>query len=341
VTYRCVGEGTHQKVEAFPAYAAVALAGLGDLPDTVMTRSVVIRMRRRAPSEHVEPYRERIHGPQGDALCAQLAEWADSVSDKLTGAFPTLPAGVTDRPADVWEPLLAIADAAGGDWPQRARAACIALVREAQSVDSGSLGIRLLADLRNRVFAILDEDGKPTGEHHGCLATETVLATLHEIEDAPWGAVGKQRKPLDARGLAHRLKPHGITSTNVRPHGGNQAKGYEYKALVDVFSRYLPAAPAESPSPPSHRPPEDPQRRSSHLVGGTDEEAPTRPGTDTAVPANGNVPSHTPTDVHRDGWDGWDASTREEASIDRWMVSGEPLLPPTGTEKPRSAPTAG
>ena len=48
VAYRCVGEGTRQVVVEFPAFAAVALAGLGNLPDTILTRSVVIRMRRRA-----------------------------------------------------------------------------------------------------------------------------------------------------------------------------------------------------------------------------------------------------------------------------------------------------
>ena len=58
-----------------------------------------------------------------------------------------MPPGVTDRPADVWEPLLAVADAAGGPWPGRARAACTWLVRD--NADRGiSLGIRLLADLR-------------------------------------------------------------------------------------------------------------------------------------------------------------------------------------------------
>ncbi|MGH3898766.1 MAG: DUF3631 domain-containing protein [Pseudonocardiaceae bacterium] len=106
VAYRCVGEGTRQKVEAFPAYAAVALAGLGDLPDTIMTRSVVIRMRRRAPGEHVEPFRHRMHKAEGHQLRDQLAEWTTTVADQLEHAWPTMPAGISDRPADVWEPLL-------------------------------------------------------------------------------------------------------------------------------------------------------------------------------------------------------------------------------------------
>ncbi|HET9256859.1 MAG TPA: DUF3631 domain-containing protein [Pseudonocardiaceae bacterium] len=125
VAYRCVGEGTRQKVEPFPAYAAVALAGLGDLPDTLMSRAVVIRMRRRAPGEHVEPFRHRIHAAEGHELREALAEWTASVATELETAWPAMPPGITDRPADVWEPLLAIADAAGGSWPDRARRACV------------------------------------------------------------------------------------------------------------------------------------------------------------------------------------------------------------------------
>src|SRR5436190_12001456 len=54
---RCVVRGKLIETEELPAYCAVALAGLGALPDTILTRSVVIRMRRRAPAEAREPYR--------------------------------------------------------------------------------------------------------------------------------------------------------------------------------------------------------------------------------------------------------------------------------------------
>ncbi|MFD5463324.1 DUF3631 domain-containing protein [Kitasatospora sp. NPDC127059] len=124
---RCVGGGTTQTVQAFPTHFALAAAGLGDLPHTVMGRSVVIRMRRRTCDERIEPYRERIHQAQGHALRERLATWADTVRDDVSRAVPDLPNGIFDRAADVWEPLLAVADAAGGHWPKRARTACIQL----------------------------------------------------------------------------------------------------------------------------------------------------------------------------------------------------------------------
>ena len=96
VAYRCVGEGTKQTVVEFPAFAAVALAGLGKLPDTILTRSVVVRMRRRAPDEHIEPYRARIHEPEGWKLRGMLADWTAAAAEQLTGYWPEMPPGVTD-----------------------------------------------------------------------------------------------------------------------------------------------------------------------------------------------------------------------------------------------------
>ena len=54
------------ETEELPAYCAVALAGLDDLPDTIMTRSVIVRMRRRAPGEQVEPWRRRVNGAEAE-----------------------------------------------------------------------------------------------------------------------------------------------------------------------------------------------------------------------------------------------------------------------------------
>ena len=46
---RCVGN--NYEVRHFKVFCAVALAGLGELPDTIMSRSVIIKMKRRAQNE--------------------------------------------------------------------------------------------------------------------------------------------------------------------------------------------------------------------------------------------------------------------------------------------------
>src|SRR4029077_1240668 len=167
VAGRCVVHGKRVETEEIPAYCAVALAGLGWLPDTILTGSILIRMRRRAPGEVVTPFRRRVHAEEGHKLKERLAAWARQVEDAMTTARPEMPAGIEDRDADVWEPLLAIADAAGGEWSKRAREAAKILVRAAKEAEP-SLGIRLLADLKT----VFDAEASPA------LPTETILKAL-------------------------------------------------------------------------------------------------------------------------------------------------------------------
>jgi hypothetical protein len=95
--------------EEIPSYAAVALAGLGWLPDTILSRSVIVRMRCRAPDEKIESFGRRLHLPQGEELRRRLAAWAEAVLQEETDARPKMPASVEDRNADVWEALLGVA----------------------------------------------------------------------------------------------------------------------------------------------------------------------------------------------------------------------------------------
>ncbi len=229
---RCVGDGSNQEAKKFETFCAVAMAGLGSLPDTILTRSVIIRMRRRAPNEKVESFRQRLHTQQGNALREQLSTWATGVREQVAGAWPEMPDGVDDRPADVWEPLLAVADAAGGNWPERARAACVELVNAAQEEDKDSLGIRLLSDLRDTVFCGSDR-----------MPTAVILDMLNAMEDAPWGDYNG--KPLTARGLSKMLGEY-VTGDNkpIKPRGIRTAsgtpKGYYAEDLADAWTRYCP-----------------------------------------------------------------------------------------------------
>lgn len=225
---RCVVKGKTVVTEDLPAFAAVALAGLGDLPDTVMTRAVVVRMRRRAPDEQIEPYRRRVHGAEGEELRDVLAEWVSSVRDQLEDAWPDLPPGIVDRAADVWEPLLAVAVAAGGAWPRRASTTAVEMVTEANDRPA-TLGVRLLTDL-HQVFTEQAEDA---------LSTEVILGALIELDESPWGNL--RGHPLDPRGLARRLREYGIKPTTVRV-GDRTPKGYRREDLHDAWTRYLPAS---------------------------------------------------------------------------------------------------
>lgn len=224
VAGRCVVKGKIVTTEEIPAYSAVALAGLGNLPDTILTRSVVIKMRRRAPHEQVEPFRRRLHVAEGHELRDRLAAWAGVVSETIADAWPDMPAGIEDRDADVWESLLAVADAAGGDWPDKARVTAVTLVTDAREANP-SLGIRLLSDLK-QVFG-----------DASAMFTSDILNKLCAMEEAPWGDL--RGKPLDARGLSTKLRPYNVKPKTVRL-GEQTAKGYESSDLFDAWQRYLP-----------------------------------------------------------------------------------------------------
>ena len=129
---------------------------------------------------------------------ASIENWARRQPDRIE--WPELPPGVEDRDADVWESLIAVADMAGGDWPERARAAAVALVSAAKEAEP-SLGVRLLADTR---IAFGDAEQ---------LTTVALIHALREMPESPWNDL--KGRPLDERRLASTLRQYGIKSRSI------------------------------------------------------------------------------------------------------------------------------
>jgi hypothetical protein len=225
---RCEGDTKNMKVREFPVFAPVALAGLaGKMPATITDRAITLHMRRRAPDEHVAEFRERDARADAEPLRDRIQAWATANYDALAAARPVMPDGVRDRPAEVWEALLAVADAAGGDWPGRARAACRYFVLDTESDERLSLVLRLLRDIeavfsdRDRMFSV------------------DVVAALTSDPESEWRDLWG--KPLDQRRLAKELKRYGIESQEVRI-GAENRKGYLVAGdtgLAQAWRRYL------------------------------------------------------------------------------------------------------
>ncbi|HWD44121.1 MAG TPA: DUF3631 domain-containing protein, partial [Actinomycetota bacterium] len=91
---------TSRTAEQLDTFAMALLAAIGELPDTIMDRAVVIRMRRRAPGEHVQPYRTRRDAPPLHDLRESLRGWARQHLQELQHAQPVMP--LEDRAADTW-----------------------------------------------------------------------------------------------------------------------------------------------------------------------------------------------------------------------------------------------
>jgi len=236
---RCVGDAKTMKVQRFPVYAPAALAGIaGAMPATITTRAITIHMRRRRADEPVEPFRERAVARQAQPVREELAAWMDTISTHLTEAQPEMPDGVTDRPAEIWEPLLAIADAAGGHWPDTARGACTHFVLES-GPQVTSIGVRLLADLQH-IFTTRATDR---------MTSTDIITALLALDESPWADL--DGKPIDKRRLGRELTRYGVKSRDLKLPGGAVAKGYRTDGetgLHDAWSRYLPTAATSATS---------------------------------------------------------------------------------------------
>lgn len=211
-------------LEELPAYSAVALAGLDDLPDTIMTRSIVVRMRHRRYDEKVEPWRQRNAKSIAEPIAERLASWAEAHGDSIDLSSVDMPDAVTDRDADMWEPLIAVADLAGGRWPAAARNAAVEIVG-ASKERRPTVGIQLLGDLRS-IFM-----------NDAFLSTKEVISLLHGLPDSQWLDVGFGRA-LTPQGLATNLARYQVRPTQGRVLG-SPVRGYRRDDFHDVWSRYL------------------------------------------------------------------------------------------------------
>lgn len=220
--------GNDHTPHKFATFAMAAIAGIGDLPDTIMDRSVVIRMRRRAEGEQVKPFRSRRDIPALRELRDRINAWARPLLEDAAILEPDMP--VEDRAADTWEPLVIVAELAGGPWPRRARVACARMVAaEVVAEEDNPGGARILADIR-RIFAAQREVDS--------LSTEELLHHLRQDAEGPWSEWG--RGGLNARELGRLLRCFGVGPGNVRMADGTQRKGYTRNKFLDSWRRYCP-----------------------------------------------------------------------------------------------------
>ena len=171
----CVGQGGEIATQNFDVFGPKAIAGIGKLPDTVADRSIPIELQRKSSAEKVERFRRRVVEPEVHQLREQLHKWAETNIRSLRELWPELPEQLTVRQQDCVEPLFAIADIAGGNWPRRARVALLELLTGTAAEDD-SVGVRLLADVQ-AVFMAKRVDKLPSAE---------LIDALAQFEGARW-----------------------------------------------------------------------------------------------------------------------------------------------------------
>jgi len=220
--------------EAYATWAATAFASIGPLPTELESRSIVIELQRKRRDERVS--RVSAEDKKGYHKLAKLAaSWVREHFEELAEAEPFCPDCLYNRARDNWLPLLAVADVAGGHWPQTARAAAQVLDGE---LEDPTEGVKLLTDIR----AVFDRSGKDR------LSTKQLLQELARFEERPWGDYGESFRGRDPRELTDRelaklLKPFGIKSDTIRIPAG-PVKGYMREWFEDAWSRYLSYTPS-------------------------------------------------------------------------------------------------
>ncbi|MFT9396461.1 MAG: DUF3631 domain-containing protein [Bifidobacterium psychraerophilum] len=226
------------KTVDFPVFAAVCLAGIGNMPDTIADRAIIIHMKRRRPDYTLTPYRDRTVRRQAKPLRTRLAAWAQAQRGALAAYtdddYPQMPDEIQDRDADVWEPLFIIAQIAGGHWPQLVSDTAIRIIHK-QHEEPQSIGERLLKDIRT-VF-----------DDHTAIYRSDLIEQLKRIEGAPWRTLGKSGDGIDSWYLTKTLKQYDIAKDyggrahSIRIGGMPHDWGYYKSDFQDAWTRYLPA----------------------------------------------------------------------------------------------------
>ncbi|HWW01990.1 MAG TPA: DUF3631 domain-containing protein [Candidatus Acidoferrum sp.] len=215
------GNGGPSRLVKFSVWCPKAIARIGRLPQTLADRCIVIRMQRKLSDERCE----RLKHLDGETLRRKCARFVRDHAEEIRNAQPVVPEGLNDRAADIWEPLLVLADLAGGDWPERARKAAVGLSASAQEHDPmGSLLMDIL-----EVFLRLGLER---------VFSRTLAEWLNRADDRPWMAL-KKGKVVTGQWVAQQLQDFGIRPKTLRI-GEERAKGYEMDDFADVFRRYIP-----------------------------------------------------------------------------------------------------
>jgi hypothetical protein len=232
IFYKCVGKNFDLK--GFSVYCPKCFAGIGQLPDTVSSRSIVIEMRRKLSGESVEPFRQNAVKAAAVPIRETLGAWAARGSVVLLREIkPAAIASLSDRQNDIAEPLLCIAQLAGDGWLQRLTGALQTIFKAAGTADTSS-GATLLADIR----AVFDGG---TAEQ---IPSKAMVEQLCEIEGRPW-AEWSYGKGLTANNLARQLKKFKIYPVKIRL-GPETAQGYHRGDFEDAWSRYCLLPPTQT-----------------------------------------------------------------------------------------------
>jgi hypothetical protein len=222
---RC--EGDNHKPRMFSTWSPKAIALIGRMPDSMFDRSIPIPMKRKTKADTVARIGETPAGTF-EEIQSKIVRFVEDNAATIAGSAPVLPSGLNDRAEDCWLPMFAIADVAGGNWPNLARQAALAL--SADSDDSDTFTTKLLRALKQ------DFEDQKQANSLGFQSTNDICDHLNQDDEAPWKNF---KNGLTAELLANKLRAYKLKSEQITNSAGQRQRGFWWKKLNPVFDRYL------------------------------------------------------------------------------------------------------
>ncbi len=199
---------------------------IGEVPDTIADRSIVVKMARKLTSEICAPLTEL----DTTEIRSKCARFALDATESLARCERIRGEGLNDRAADTFDPLYAIARLAGSDWEGRLHAAALFLTSAARTENTG---VELLLD----IASIFMQCGREK------VFSRELVATLREGRGG-MRSLALRNSAIEEHGIARILRSYGIRPRTFRI-GKEVNKGYEAASLREALTRYVPGNEVE------------------------------------------------------------------------------------------------
>ena len=219
----------------FSTWCPKAIARIGQPKRTILSRSIPIRLERKPKGMKAEKLKSG-HKLEFEDLRRKISRLANDIRAQVQ-LFRSQSDWLNNRAGDNWEPLFAIATAAGDEWLKATKAAALAMSQKAAQ-DSKSFGHYLLERLGD-IFAERREELRrnslPEPEGRFFFRTKDLLPVLNADEEAPWREHKDQ--VLTAHKLGKELKEYDIVPDEVK-EGPERGRGYWSDQIESAVEKY-------------------------------------------------------------------------------------------------------
>jgi hypothetical protein len=216
---------TDSGLKKYSCWCPKVISMIGQVPDTIADRSIVVKMARKLVTETCLPLAQL----ETDDIKSRCARFALDSGAAIAQSPKIRCDGLNDRAADTFDPLFVIARLAGPAWETKLRAAALALSSTADLEHSGA---GLILDILD-IFAETDVEK---------IFTRNLVSYLRD------GGVKSQTlrgASINEYHISKILRPYGIKPVSIRI-GKEVRQGYHAADFHEALKRYVSVADIEA-----------------------------------------------------------------------------------------------